>query len=232
VFLVEIGSLDNEKGCFASNDYFSEFFGISKTRVSIVINNLVKKGYIKSTIKHKEGSKQILNRVLNICYRGYPTKVKDPIKQKLKDNNTSNNTFININNKNKTYINIFDYYLSKPNLKAHKQFTPAMKKAIDRATNDYKLEEEEIKRIIDRHSEKVEATKNNGTYATKMRTIAELFGQKKQNSTDLICADYLDENYISKKPVATKCNITKQDPNYLKKLNEEDDFFESITREC
>ena len=64
VFLVEICSLDNEEGCYASNTYFSEFFGISKNRVSIVINSLVKKGYLTSILIYKEGTKQILKRVL------------------------------------------------------------------------------------------------------------------------------------------------------------------------
>ncbi|MBB6713933.1 hypothetical protein [Clostridium gasigenes] len=32
IFLVEITSLDREKGCYASNGYFSEFFSLSKTR--------------------------------------------------------------------------------------------------------------------------------------------------------------------------------------------------------
>ena len=50
VFLVEIDSLDNEEGCFACNQYFSDFFGVSKVRVSEVINSLVKKRYITSTI--------------------------------------------------------------------------------------------------------------------------------------------------------------------------------------
>ena len=30
IFLVEIDSLDNEDGCYASNKYFAEFFGITK----------------------------------------------------------------------------------------------------------------------------------------------------------------------------------------------------------
>lgn len=97
VFLVEISSLDNEDGCFAGNQYFAEFFGISKTRVSLVIKNLIDKNYITSEIIYKKGTKQILKRVLKVCYIPYITKVKDPIQQKLKDNNITNNTS-NINN--------------------------------------------------------------------------------------------------------------------------------------
>lgn len=108
VFLVEIDSLDNNEGCYASNQYFADFFGLSTTRVSLIIKSLIEKGYIKSTIIYKEGTKQILKRVLNISYRGYLInvkegyliKLKDPPQGKLKDNNTINNIYKNntINN--------------------------------------------------------------------------------------------------------------------------------------
>lgn len=45
-FLVEIDSLDNEDGCFAGNEYFSGFFGISKDRCKRVISELQSKGRI------------------------------------------------------------------------------------------------------------------------------------------------------------------------------------------
>ena len=112
LFLVEISSLDNEKGCFAGNGYFSEFFELSKTRVSVIINSLVSKGYITSTLIYKEGTKQILKRVLKICYIGYITKVKEPIKEKFIDsntiNNTVNNTISNTVNKDKEVEIYFD----------------------------------------------------------------------------------------------------------------------------
>ena len=34
ILLVEIESLDNERGCFASNDYFADFLGVTKTTIS------------------------------------------------------------------------------------------------------------------------------------------------------------------------------------------------------
>ena len=49
ILLVEIDSLDNEEGCFASNNYFSDFIGISPTSISTCISKLVKLGYIKNT---------------------------------------------------------------------------------------------------------------------------------------------------------------------------------------
>ncbi|MDG1859916.1 MAG: helix-turn-helix domain-containing protein, partial [Emcibacteraceae bacterium] len=118
LFFVEINSLDNEKGCFAGNGYFAEFFELSKTRVSVIINSLVSKGYITSTLIYKEGTKQILKRVLKICYigyitkqgEGYITKQGEPIKEKFIDNNTVNNTIVNntINKKAKAYFDDLD----------------------------------------------------------------------------------------------------------------------------
>jgi len=104
VFLVEISSLDNDNGCYASNGYFADFFGISKTRVSLVIKSLIDKGYIISNIIYKEGSKEILKRVLKESYTPYLTKVKDPIQQKLKDNNTFNNTTNNTYNNSGSFL--------------------------------------------------------------------------------------------------------------------------------
>ena len=46
LILVEIDSLDNEDGCFASNEHFSKFFSLSKNRCSEIIKSLEKKGYI------------------------------------------------------------------------------------------------------------------------------------------------------------------------------------------
>ena len=40
LFIVKIDSLDGEKGCYASNRYFGEFFKLSKSRCSAIIKNL------------------------------------------------------------------------------------------------------------------------------------------------------------------------------------------------
>lgn len=96
VFLVEIDSLDNEKGCYANNNYFAKFFGLSTTRVSLVINSLIKKGFVNSTILQSEGNKRILKTSL--------IKVKDPLQQRLKHNNTVSNT------KNKEKEELFEIF--------------------------------------------------------------------------------------------------------------------------
>ena len=46
VLLAEIDSLDNERGCYASNAYFADFFGVSKRWITEKISELRDKGYI------------------------------------------------------------------------------------------------------------------------------------------------------------------------------------------
>ncbi len=62
LFLAEISSLDGPRGCFASNEYFADFFQLSVRRVSEIINALVKKELIFSSIKKTaKGSERILS---------------------------------------------------------------------------------------------------------------------------------------------------------------------------
>ena len=107
--LVEIDSLDNEEGCFASNDHFSKFFSLSKNRCSEIIKSLEKKGYITIEYVYQQGSKAISKRVIK-CVRKFdegireidnPTrKTEEGYSEKCEDNNTSfSNTFNNTSNK-------------------------------------------------------------------------------------------------------------------------------------
>lgn len=92
----EITTLTHAKGyCFASNNYFADLYGVSKTSISKWINNLIKCGYLKSHIKYKQGSKEILYRYLTLVVHPIEEKFNTPIEEKFKDNNTSiNNTSI------------------------------------------------------------------------------------------------------------------------------------------
>lgn len=106
IILVEIDSLDNDNGCFATNKHFSDFFGISIGRVSQIINELIDKGYLK--VEYQKNGKQILGRTMKIQSPPYPKEgikfSKEGIKfskegylENFKDNNTSiNNTINNI----------------------------------------------------------------------------------------------------------------------------------------
>jgi len=53
VLFVEIHSLDNERGCFASNRHFAEFFGISERQIRTYISSLKNHGFITVTIKNR-----------------------------------------------------------------------------------------------------------------------------------------------------------------------------------
>lgn len=68
VFLVEIFSLDNKEGCFASNEYFANFFKLSKIRCSQIISSLKEKGYItvKCIYDGKKGEKEFDKRIIKV----------------------------------------------------------------------------------------------------------------------------------------------------------------------
>lgn len=74
VILVEIDSLDNDEGCFASNKYFADFFNLSTSRISQIINGLQFKKWINVEYKTKE--KQIVKRVIKINKPLYPGGIK------------------------------------------------------------------------------------------------------------------------------------------------------------
>jgi hypothetical protein len=53
VLFVEIHSLDNERGCYASNRYFAEFFDISERQIRNVIGKLKSKGLVVVIVRNK-----------------------------------------------------------------------------------------------------------------------------------------------------------------------------------
>ena len=108
----EITALANKSGyCTATNNYFANLYGKSKTTISNWINHLKEKGYLKVYLE-KDGS-QIIGRKLypvdepvkenkDTCTKkvqeGIKENFKHPIKEKFKENITSiNNTSINNN---------------------------------------------------------------------------------------------------------------------------------------
>lgn len=108
----EITALCNEKGyCWAENSYFAELYGVSKTSISKWIKSLIDGGYIRSHLVYKEGTKEIEKRCITISE--YPieeklntplTFVNDTIEEKLKDNNTTNTTMNDLNNRAKRFV--------------------------------------------------------------------------------------------------------------------------------
>jgi len=84
--------------CFASNKYFSKLYNKNKVTISRWISELKKNGFIKISFTYKEGSKEIANRYIQICYEGVSKNDKEVLTKMLKNNNT-------INNNNTTYSN-------------------------------------------------------------------------------------------------------------------------------
>ena len=113
-----------------------------------------------------------------------------------------------LKNDNK-YKEVFDYYLTL-NLIKHKKYTNEMTKAMKHAESNLGIDTEEMKVMLKRHEQKVIATKSNGQYKTWPRALAVFFGQKKVNSTVLICSDYLDGNYIEVAPPAERIQPKKE----------------------
>ena len=79
VFIAEIDSLDNDHGCWASNEYFSKHFDLSKNRVSAVISSLVDKGFLTNHLIYKPNSKEISKRILRVTSSLYPSKSLTPL---------------------------------------------------------------------------------------------------------------------------------------------------------
>lgn len=122
----EITALCNEKGyCWASNAYFAELYGVSKTSISNWISSLQKNGYISVDMIYKENSKEIQNRCIRILndpikeiLTGYERNLQYPMKENFTDNNKI------INNKKE--------YISKDNT------TPKSKPIIETTTKKTK----------------------------------------------------------------------------------------------
>ena len=109
VMLREIDSLNDERngGCYASNGYFSEFFGLSKSRVSEIIGSLVRKKYVSTyLVKHTDSGEIRTKRLLRTTGKGL-RKTEPPYSESRKSysekrkgysgNGEYNNTDNNIN---------------------------------------------------------------------------------------------------------------------------------------
>ena len=100
---------DMNSECFASNSYFANLYGKSKTSISNWISELVKYKYISLRFTYKEGTKEIDNRYIKIIKGGIEENLNTPYKKTVKSNTTSNNnTNININISNRRNDFVFE----------------------------------------------------------------------------------------------------------------------------
>jgi len=77
ILYVEIESLDNGEGCFARNEHFGKFLGLSKNRCSALISSLIDKGFVTMELKYRDGSKEVERRLL-FARRGIPKNGQPP----------------------------------------------------------------------------------------------------------------------------------------------------------
>ena len=98
---------DMNSECFASNSYFANLYGKSKTSISNWISELVKYKYISLRFTYKEGTKEIDNRYIKILKGGIEENLNTPYKKTVKSNTTSNNNTnnnINISNRKNDFV--------------------------------------------------------------------------------------------------------------------------------
>jgi len=99
LILARMCGLDNDMGCYASNNYFKDTFGISAGRVSQIVSKLKDLGLISVTYQRKSGTKMIQSRrikVVSTLKQVYSTGIGGYLAQskgnKTLKNKTSNNS--------------------------------------------------------------------------------------------------------------------------------------------
>lgn len=180
IMFAEITALSNKQGyCSASNNYFADLYGVTKTTISRWIRNLIKEGYIKSVLikdgkeikgrklypitdTHNKNVDTPINKNDNTSLQksgeGINKNVKKPINKNVKENNTSiNNTSINnkkIYKKGEQELpfeRIIDYLNRKTNRTGNQKFSPANKQTQKLIKGRFSegYEAEDFKTVID-----------------------------------------------------------------------------------
>ena len=64
ILLTEIKRLSTDNGCLETNAYFAKFMGLSKSRISELINQLKAKGYVRNDYYTDSENQQ--HRIINL----------------------------------------------------------------------------------------------------------------------------------------------------------------------
>lgn len=212
VILVEIDSLETEdRGCYASNKYFSDFFKLTSQRVSQIIKNLESKNYLK--IDYITKDKQIIERQIRIQKPPYPevSNIFDRgikfSKEGYQENFKENNTYINNINNNKYIVEIIDYLNEKTNSN-YKTTTKATEQKINaRLREGFTLED--FKKVIDKKTDEWM-----GTQLEQYLRPDTLFGTKFES--------YLNQNIIKQEHKETRYEREQRIMKEWLEKNEED----------
>lgn len=110
---VEISALTNQEGfCWASNQYFAEFFNVAKTSISHWITHLTRLGFLRVELERND-KKEVVKRKLFLLdpmvskNNTYGTEKPYPMVPKSKENNINTNN-INLINSNSHCDETFD----------------------------------------------------------------------------------------------------------------------------
>ena len=155
IILLEIDSLDNEeKGCYASNEYLAEFCQCSERKITESISKLIKFEYVY--VESFNGRQRVLKSRLS-DYARQSSKNCEAEKQKIPQRNIIDNTNIdNIDNKDnkskekenikekkeeelETISKIFDFWNSL-NIIKHSKLNEIRIKAIKKKLKDYSID--------------------------------------------------------------------------------------------
>ena len=102
VLLAEIDSLGgSSNGCFASNQYFADFFDLSKDRISRLVSGLKNKGYITVELTYKEGTCEVDKRIIKLNPYSYFYQGVQNCQGGIGENTKDITNNYNINNNNK-----------------------------------------------------------------------------------------------------------------------------------
>ena len=114
----EITALCNMNGkCTASTQYFCRLYEVSRVSIQKWLKNLEDNNYIKRVNIYKQGSKEILSRVITL--------INTPYKEKFTDNTNINITNTNLTDSNKKAL------FKKPTLDEVKNYCILRKNNID-----------------------------------------------------------------------------------------------------
>ena len=132
--LAIIKALDKNNGCFASNKYFAELLQVTSKRASDIIQSLISKKYITSTIEDN------YKRTIKIVAQEQEEHPKEDEPQEAPDNVIP---FEKAKKKEPLIykgvdLNTFD----KEALERLRNRIPAIKELLEQATNNFKLQEE------------------------------------------------------------------------------------------
>lgn len=196
----EINALCNEKGyCWASNSHFSNLYEVSKTSVSTWIKNLKVNKHIKIKFIYKKESKQVLERRITLIKDPMKEKLKIPIQEKFKDNNTDIN---NTSNTKKDYYSSREFRI--PTLSEIQEYISIENLNVDPnrfflhyKSNSWTEKGEPIKDWIKllkawsknnnkekdyvRQSEKIDWEKRNDVGASNVQSLSEIIRRQRKN---------------------------------------------------